>query len=362
MAGQQLLDAQNPDTTESWSWTGILNFDGVGGCTYIGTNETGVRRTETVSPPTLEYKIGTPDSNSCTYSLAADGTLTFGNNNKYYVSADLNTIVGEYGVGTVETMIKQSDTNFDNASLNGTYQLTSQNHILTTTTTTDNAVVAAVTFDGAGNCTYTESVSFSKQRTENVVPRVIESVTNALATANCTYDLAADGTLSIDGQARYAVGPNSNIIIGIDNLQGVDFISVSHIAMIKNIDSGLTNASIQGKFMDVNLRLELYTDWTESWVWGGVVEFDGAGNCTYTGKFLDGISRDESITPWVITLLNEPPVNTTCTYDLTTDGILSINGDPTYMVSPDTNAIVGVTGEVGNSFVTTYFDRLVRLP
>jgi len=362
LAGQQLLDAVNPATTEVWSWTGIMNFDGAGGCSYTGTNETGVRRTETVSPPTLEYKIGDPNSNTCSYSLEADGTLTFGSGAKYYVSADLNTLVGVYGPGTVETLIKQSNTSLNNASLTGTYQFTALHNILTTTTTEDNAVIASVTFDGAGNCIYAESVNNSKLRTENVVPRVIESVQGTLGNANCSYDLAADGTLSINGSARYAVGVDSNIIIGIDNAADVDMISVSHIAMVKNIDSGLTNASVQGKYMEVNLRLELYTDWTEAWTWGGVVEFDGAGGCSYTGKFIDGISRNESVDPWEITLLNVTPVNDTCSYDLTTDGILSINGIPTYFVSPDTNAIVGIDGEVGNTFVTSYFDRLVRLP
>jgi len=365
VAGHQ-LDITSGTTTEIWSWTGVVNFDGNGICSYTGTNEVGAKRITETTTPSVQVFIGTPDSNSCTYNLAMDNTLKI-NGSSYYVSADLNSIIGIYSISTIETAVKLGSENLTNSSLNGDYWFSAQSNIFSTTSIEDNAVHASVSFDGNGNCAYSESSNISGKRTENVTPRTIESIQNTPTNMACTYDLAADGTLTINGKATYGVSADTNTIIGIDYYSPTDIAAASYVALVKKSGAALDNSSIQGKYADLWLMLELYPDTTEAWTWGGETTFDGNGNCSYQGNYLEGFSRDDTVDPRIIDQISVTPISAACTYDLAADGTLTIhstseNETYTYYVNPNANSIIGLQIQDRRpSFVTTFFSRLVRL-
>jgi len=364
VAGQQLDPTAT--TTEVWSWTGIMSFDGNGNCSYTGSNEVGAKRINETTAASTQVFIGSPDSGNCTYELAMDNTLTLDGSTHNYVSSDFNTIVGIRAINAIETLIKLGNGSFDNSSLNGDYWLSSQTNMFTTTTTEDNGILASVTFNGDGTCTYTETSNITEKRTENVSPRTIEPIQNTLTNTACSYNLAADGTLTINGKTTFGVSADTNTIIGIDYIDSTGIASASYVALYKK-SSSLDNSSIQGKYADLWLLFELYPDTTEAWTWGGVTSFDGNGNCTYQGNYLQGISRDESVDPRILNPLTVTPVTANCTYNLAADGTLTLvntgeNETYTYYVNPNTHSIVGLQDQVRNSFVSTFFTRLVRLP
>ena len=115
-------DITDPATTQFWTWTGDITFDGNGNCSYTGTTEEGVIRTDDVTPRTTELFIGTPDNSLCTYDLASDGTLAIdwqdiGATFSYAVSHDTIIIAGTHvftntsGVASsvIERMVKSSN-------------------------------------------------------------------------------------------------------------------------------------------------------------------------------------------------------------------------------------------------------------
>ena len=120
--------------------------------------------------------------------------------------------------------------------------------------------------------------------------------------------------------------------------------------MVKQ-SSGLNDASLNGSYLMNGQSTELTASTTEVWKWNNQVTFDGAGGCSYVGLIVTGIIRDE--TSGTVQEFTGTPDNGVCSYSLASDGTLTLDGSPTYAVSPDTNIITGKrnfadTGRVGS--------------
>jgi len=352
----------SPASTEYWVWEGTMMFDGTGGCIYTGTLEEGIVRADDVSPRTLTYKIGNPDSGSCTYNLSSNGTLTINEIGftvplKYAVSSDTNAIYNQF-----ERMVKISDGSFDNASITGTYILNVQLYYPIDISTTIWPATTSMTFDGVDACTY-EAVTQSGVISDNFVPHVITVQSSSIPSSTCTYSLSGDGILSIDGVPTYAVSADTNTLIGIRALSNYNAMETTLIR--KNEDTGLTNASITGSYLSVGNSYQFSLSSTEMWFDMGVVTFDGAGNCNYTGTLEQGIVRADDQSPPVVSTINGTPDVSTCTYSVLSGGMIEINDGTfvfTYAMSADTFTFVGVNvfEDTANSTTGSYINYLVK--
>jgi hypothetical protein len=343
----------SPTTTENWSSTNSITFDGNGNCSYTGTLGL-IVRTDTLTPRTLESFTGIPIDELCTYSVTSEGTLTINSilgSASYAVNPDTDTVVGinaYQNIDTVgssaETMVKQSS-GLSNTNLIGTYLLSAQSVVLTSTTTEVWSWIDSIAFDGNGNCNYIGISEYSTIRTDDVSPRTIESFTEIPDDGSCTYSLASNGTLTIDGDASYVFSPDNAVIVGNDYFSNTDVVTSIEV-MVKQ-SSGLSNASLTGTYILSGREVDL-TDpaSTEFWVWTGVVTFDGNGNCNLTGISEEGAIRTDNVTPRTTELFIGTPDNSACTYNLANDGTLAIfwqdiGATFSYSVNHDTTIIAG---------------------
>ena len=352
-------------TTEVWSTTGSITFDGAGNCSYTGAIEKGIRRTDDVLPYTLETITGTPDNGACTYSLAGDGTLTIDGKTSYAVNPDAGTIVGinvipgaDTVISAVETMVKQSG-GLTDASLSGTFLQNAQSTDLVTPASTQVwSWASGITFDGAGNCSYIGTLEKGIIRTDDVMPRTVELFTGTPDNGICTYSLSGDGTLTIDGDPSYVYNPDQGTITGINFFSGFD--QVTAIETMVEQSSELDNASIAGTYLLAGRSTELTPTKTEAWSWTGNITFDGAGNCNYVGTLEKGIWRNDDVTPRTLESFTGTPDNASCTYSLASDGTLTIDGSTSYAVNQDTSTIVGINFFSGADFVASVVERMVK--
>lgn len=364
LTGSYLVNGQQTDlavaSTEIWSWAAKMTFDGAGNCTSTGTHERGVRRQDTVTPRTLDLFIGTPDNGLCTYSLAGDGALTINGINTYAVSRDMTTIVGVSSAGVVESMVKESSGGLTNASLNGTYLLNGQTTTLTPTSTEASTWIDRITFDGAGTCHYVGTYEEGIFRTDNITPRTIGVTAGTPDNGNCTYALAGNGTLTLNGSDTYAVSPDANTIIGINAFADTTVAFSTYEAMVKQSNITLTNASLTGQYHNIGQSTELTATSTEAWSWVGNLSFDGAGNCNYAGTYEQGSIRTDDVTPRTTSIFIGTPDNQSCTYSLASDGTLTIKGAPTYSYNPETGNIIGIGTLSSAGLAGSFFERLVK--
>ena len=334
----------NASRTEVWKWNNLVTFDGAGGCSFVGLIEKGIIRDDTSGA--LQEFTGTPDDGACTYSLTSDGTLTLDTSLfvvTYAVSPDANIIFGSGSYAEslfVEAMVKQSS-GLNDASLNGTYLTNGQSIELTASTTEVWKWNNEVTFDGEGGCSYVGLIEEGIRRYD--ASGVLEDKTGTPDNGVCTYSLASDGILTVDGSPTYAVSPDANIIIGKKNfadtvLNNIVLVGSFVEEMVKQ-SSGLNDASLNGTYLMDGQSTELTASTTEVWRWNNQVTFDGAGGCSYVGLIVKGIVRDE--TTGTVQEFTVTPDDGVCTYSLASDGTLTLDGSPTYAVSPDTNIIIG---------------------
>jgi hypothetical protein len=344
----------SPTTTENWSSTNSIIFEGNGNCSYTGALGI-IVRTDIVTPRTVESFVGIPNNGLCTYSLTGEGALTINSilgTASYAVNPDTGAIVGmnAYPVGidivgsSAETLVKQSS-GLSNANLIGTYILSAQSIVLSSTTTEVWSWTDSVAFDGNGNCSYIGISEYSTIRTEDVSPPTVESFTEIPDDGSCTYSLASNGTLTIDGDASYVFSPDSAVIVGNDYFSSID-VATSIEVMVKQ-SSGLSNASLVGTYMLSGRQADL-TDpaTTEFWVWTGSVTFDGNGNCNMIGISEEGVIRTDNVTPRTTEIFIGTPDNSACTYNLESDGTLTvfwgdIGATFSYSVNHDTTIIAG---------------------
>lgn len=255
LSGTFLQNAQSTDltslaSTEVWSWASDITFDGAGNCSYIGTLEKGIIRTDDVTPRTVELFTGTADNGTCIYSLAGDGTLTINGDPSYVYSpeqgviAGINFFSGFDQVTSIEAMVEQSS-ELDNASISGTYLVTGRSIDLTPTTTEAWAWTSRVTFDGAGNCSYTGMSEKAIRRNDDVTPRTLETFDGTPDNGTCTYNLTSDGALTIDGSASYAVNQDTSTIVGLNFFSGVEIVSSVVERMVKSSNDA-NNCDISG--------------------------------------------------------------------------------------------------------------------
>ena len=344
-----------PTSTEKWSSNNSITFDGNGNCNYTGALDQ-IIRTDNVTPRTVESFTGIDNSGLCVYSLTSEGILTINSIlgvTSYAVNPDTNTIIGintyqdivnEIVGSSAETMVKQSS-GLSNANLIGTYLLSAQSVVLTSTTTEVWSWTDSITFDGNGNCNFIGISEYSTIRTDDVSPRTIESFTEIPDDGSCTYSLASNGTLTVDGDASYVFSPDNAVIVGNDYFSNTDVVTSIEV-MVKQ-SSGLSNASLTGTYILSGREVDL-TDpaSTEFWVWTGVVTFDGNGSCNLTGISEEGAIRTDNVTPRTTELFIGTPDNSACTYNLANDGTLAIfwqdiGATFSYSVNHDTTIIAG---------------------
>jgi hypothetical protein len=242
-----------------------------------------------------------------------------------------------------------------NASLNDTYTHKFQSTQLTPTETLLISGTGNITFDGNGNCSYTDTLE-GIVRTDNITPRTVVAFTGLPNVGLCTYNLTGEGVLTIYsalGETLYAVNPDTNIITGFNALLVADV--VSSIAETMVIQSGgLNNANLIGTYQLGAQSMVLSSTSTEVWSWGDNITFDGNGNCSYTGTFENSTIRTDDVTPRIVESFTMTPDNGSCTYSLASDGTLTIDGDASYVYSPDNGVIVGLDYFSRTDVVTSY--------
>jgi len=196
----------------SSTWT----FDGAGNCTITengGTEYDMFPTTNTIT--TRQETLGT---GTCTYSVAADGTITVplggGSSLTMYLSTDGNTFIAGGWPGSApvlnggavaaeQIVAVKHGTTMSTASLTGTFKFISQSAGFAldsgpSGTMADSMVhgySSTWTFDGAGNCTITENggTEYDMFPTTNTITTRQET----LGTGTCTYSVAADGTITV---------------------------------------------------------------------------------------------------------------------------------------------------------------------
>jgi hypothetical protein len=362
-----------PTSTEKWSSNNSITFDGNGNCNYTGALDQ-IIRTDNVTPRTVESFTGIDNSGLCAYSLTSEGILTINSIlgvTSYAVNPDTNTILGintyqdivnEIVGSSAETMVKQSS-GLSNANLIGTYLLSAQSMVLTSTTTEVWSWADKITFDGNGNCNYIGVSENSTIRTDDVSPSTVESFTLIPDDGTCTYSLYSDGSLTIDGNATYVFNPENAVIVGNNYFSGTD-VATSIEVMVKQ-SNGLSNASLTGKYMVSGREADLTEPAeTQFWIWTGDITFDGNGNCSYTGTTEEGVIRADNVTPPVTELFIGAPDNSSCTYNLASDGTLAIAWQDigatfSYAVNHDTTIIAG-TNVFMDGVSSSMIERMVK--
>jgi hypothetical protein len=363
-----------PTTTQNWSSNNSITFYGNGNCDYTGILDQ-IIRTDNVTPRTVESFTGIDNSGLCTYNLTSEGILTINSIlgiTSYAVNPDTNTIFGintyqDITTDTVgssaEAMLKQSS-GLSNANLVGTYLLSAQSMVLTATTTEVTTWADKYIFDGNGNCNYIGVSENSTIRTDDVSPRTVESITEMPDDGTCTYSLASDGTLTIDGDAAYVFNPDNAVITGNNYFSSTD-VATSIEVMVKQ-SSGLSNASLTGRYMVSGREADL-TDpaVTQFWIWTGIITFDGNGSCNETGTTEEGVIRTDNVTPRTTEIFIGAPDNSSCTYNLASDGTLTIAMHDigttfSYAVNHDTTIIAGANVLTGGVLSSSVIERMVK--
>jgi hypothetical protein len=357
--------------TESFIWAYTVTFERSGDCSYIGILEQGAILQQQGDTTTPRIFDGTAEDGNCTYSLVDDGTLIVDYpdyQTSYVLSPDANTIVGvdtatemsEFGAATfagtyIDTMVKQSS-GLNNASLNGTYHSIGKSVDLLTSNTESFIWTEALTFDGAGGCSYVGSAE-GGAIVNNGDPQLYEGIAE---NGVCTYSLTSDGWLTIDGFGSLLVSPDTNTIVGIGAEASTtgDFAGTYFLSMVKQ-STDLSNASLSGTYYAVAKTVDLYPNGTESYMWRYWFTFDGQGGCSFEGIVERGAVLNDSGNPAIV----DRPVEADsgdCSYSVASDGALTLGEQDTYSVSPDGSTIIGVTAVGGGNHAGTYVELMVK--
>ena len=243
-----------------------------------------------------------------------------------------------------------------NASLNGNYFLVGQSTDLLETNAESFMWKNAMTFDGSGGCSFIGSVE--KGAILNSTTGIPEIFVGTPDNGSCTYSLANNGTLTIDGQSSYAVSSDTNTIIGVNTYSEVGLAGAYIESMVKQSNS-LSSASLNGTYHVVGKSTDLLETNTESFMWKNAMTFDGSGGCSFIGSVEKGAILNS--TTGIPEIFVGTPDNGSCTYSLANDGTLTIDGQPSYAVSSDTNTIIGVNtySEVG--LAGAYIESMVKI-
>ena len=300
-----------PNDQDSDLWT--LTFDGAGNFTGSNLNLDGTTGSTTTSG---------------TYSVAADGTLTIAWYDPTYggttISGDLgasgDTLVAirtPFFSSSVLFGIKQAQSNFSNASLNGAYTAARYDH----NGAGDSSNLLTLTFDGAGNFTGTDTLN--------------SNGTTSSTAVSGTYSVAADGTLTMSTiNGSVVAGELSD---GADRLvgrQGNTGDLPELLVGIKQGQANLSSASLTGTFTWISYENNAeHTGLAKNdFVNRLTVTFDGAGNFSGTG----------------VQYSVESASSTTIsgTYSVTPDGTLAIT-------STDSSTITGALSADGRTLVAS---------
>ncbi len=241
-----------------------------------------------------------------------------------------------------------------NASLNNTYIHKTQSTQLSPTSTENWSSTNSLTFYGNGNCSYTGILDIIV-RTDNVTPRTVVSYTGNPVIGACTYSLTSEGALTIDsiyGTTFYAVNPDTDTIAGINADINTDIVGSSAETIVKQ-SSGLSNASLIGTYLLNAQSMVLTPTSTEVWSWADSITFDGNGNCNYIGVSENSTIRTDDVTPRIVESFTGIPDDGSCAYSLASDGTLTIDGNASYVFSPDNAIIVGNNYYSGTDVATS---------
>jgi ribosomal protein L24E len=216
---------------------GEVNFDGVGGFTYVQ----------------LETSDGSPlNSGSGTYTVASDGQITMGNNRgmvssdgKIAFTVDFSEIPG------LVILVKKS-TGLSNSILNIDYH--SLNHF-----SNDFASFGEANFDGNGTITYQQ----------------LQSTSGSLDSGSGTYAVSSDGQITIDHN-RGMVNTDGRFIFLVDlgSNPGIEIFAKKLAANSNSPDCSDIAGDWDGNWSETSCDNASY-----SGTWSGTVSSD----CSFTG-------------------------------------------------------------------------------
>ncbi|MBE9564791.1 MAG: fibronectin type III domain-containing protein, partial [Proteobacteria bacterium] len=181
--------------------------------------------------------VTTSDSQIVTLTSPYDHTGLVNGTTYYYIVTAINSI-GEGALSSEVSAIPS--TNLSDASLNGTYLMNGRDTSLNTSSTAAWKWNNEVTFDGAGGCSYIGLIEKGIIRDDT--SGALREFTGTPDDGVCTYSLASDGTLTVDGSPTYAVSPDANIIFG-------SYAESSIIEAMVKQSSGLNDASLNGTYL-----------------------------------------------------------------------------------------------------------------
>jgi len=363
------------DTACTGVWSGDLQvFDdgtldyadtyAVSACTYYDRGAIGIENNG------LETGSGTYD--------ITDGKVIIDGELSIYLSVDQNMLIHTEAdqdgteVNADTSLFVKKGTDLTNASLNGTYwhSVVTGGYALNNSVYTMYSEVfrGTVIFNGDGTGSYQDEYDKTARLQDNLSTgaKSVGIINNTpYDSGSFTYDLLTDGKLTIDGEAAYAyVSADASVIISSGH-EGDSNDVYSDLNIFIKKGSELTNASIKGTYWNVGKESYFTASGTsantEASTWSGTVTFDGAGGCSYEDTYDVTVSRfyDNGNTSLSY---NTPLEKGSCTYNLSSDGVLIIDGDtnePLY-VSENGNTLVSVSTYSKNGSVATNFDVLIR--
>ena len=211
---------------------GILSFDGEGGCSHATLQEYVARRNDSTGEP--ELLDVTLESGTCTYSVLPNGVVTTNNdpNNHYTMNSETGLIVGTTPI-LFELFVKQS-TGLSDASLNGSYHAVGKSIEVTASGYESWIWEGEFTFDGVGGCNYVGSLEQGVRR--NSTTDEPELFTGDPDNDTCTYSLASNGTLTINGNDTYAVTSATDVIVGVSSFSSSESAGGYIESMVKKPD------------------------------------------------------------------------------------------------------------------------------
>lgn len=318
-------DRGGADTgAEFTSGIGYVDLDGAGNLSY---GITATANGQSVGEAFL------PGTDSGTYSIDSNGAMSVDGEFAGYLGVNGNIIITTDSIPEDPTYMEtgigigiEEGSGLSNSTLSGRYSFVrfSSDRGGADTGAQFTSGIGYIDFDGAGNLTYTVTGTANGQVSgEAFVPE----------TVTATYSVTAGGEVTLGGGPVGYVSPDGNILVWTDRIPEDPTYMETGIAIGLKEGSGLSNSILNGRYSFVRYSSDRGGADTGAEFTSGVgyIDFDGAGNLTYTVTgTANGQASGEAFVPETVS----------ATYSVAANGEVTIIGGHTGYVSADGNIFI----------------------